>query len=177
MDIDIEGASASAPIGQRWRRPAVAALDLGRAVVLGIATGLSVSAVMLVAQATDVSQLPAPMAVAFAHKLLGAHVTMRDLLPIGLLLHTGWVTAGVLGYVTLFRRRLTFGAALTVALALWLVAGLVFTPVIGWGLFAAGLGSKAVLAVAGTHLLFAVFAWALCAIAFPRVDLQDGSKA
>jgi hypothetical protein len=159
------------------RGQAITRADLGRAVVVGIATGLSVSAVMLVAQATEVSQLPEPMAVVFAHKLFGAHLTGRALLPVGLLLHTGWVTAGVVGYVALFRRQLTFAAALTAGAVLWLVAGLVFTPFIGWGLFATGLSGKAAAAVAGTHLLFALFAWALCASAFTRVDPQVDSKA
>jgi hypothetical protein len=56
-----------------------------------------------------------------------------------------------------------------------LVAGLVFTPIIGWGVFAAGLGAKAAVAVAGTHLLFAVFGWALCSVTF-GVDSQADSK-
>lgn len=171
MDTEIGRGDAPVRASQRAlpRMQAITWADVGRAVVLGIATGLSVAAVMLVAQMTGVSHLPGPMAVVFAHKLFGAYLTDRGLMPIGLLLHTGWVTAGVIGYVWLFRRRLTLAAALAAGAVLWLAAGLVFTPFIGWGLFAAGLGWQAAVAVAGTHLLFALFAWALCASAYGRV--------
>jgi hypothetical protein len=136
--------------------------DTARAVVFGIAVALSLSTLILVAKTTKVSPLPAPLGVAFTHWLFGSHLSERSLLPVGLALHVGWVTSATVAYVVLFRRRLTLVNALLVAATMWLVANLVFVPLIGWGVFASAQGGKVIATIALTHLVYALFVWVIC---------------
>ena len=150
--------------------------DLGRAALFGVAVAWSLSTLILVAKNTGISPLPAPLGVAFTHKLFGSGLGPRALLPVGLLLHTLWVMAGTAAYVAGFRHRLTFANAALVATGMWLTANIVFAPAAGWGLFAARQGADVAVALVATHALFAVFAWALCRTALsPAGDRSEAA--
>lgn len=91
---------------------------------------------------------------------------MKGLLPVGLLLHVGYVTTATVIAAVVFRRRLGGAVALGTALVLWVLAGMTILPYVGWGLFGLGLGAKAALNVLAVHLLYAVFLWAGFWLAF-----------
>ncbi|SDX59928.1 hypothetical protein SAMN05661080_00520 [Modestobacter sp. DSM 44400] len=160
----------------RWRGPAVR--DLVAAAVMGAGISLSLSALLVVATVEQVSRLPMPLAVAFAAHLFGkATLGMKLLLPVGLLLHVGYVsTATLVAVAALGRRRdavrlrvlTAFGTAFGTALALWVLAGLSVLPYVGWGPFALGLGAGAAVEVLAVHLLYGAFLWAGLWLVFRR---------
>ncbi len=149
-------------IGQLTSRPArPAAPDLIVAAILGVGISLSLSTLMLVSTLEHESKLPMPLAVAFAGHLFGkGTLGMKGLLPVGLLLHGGYVSTATVVAVAVFRRRLGAVAAFGTALVLWIVAGVTVLPYVGWGLFGTGLGPGAALNVLAVHLLFGTFLWA-----------------
>lgn len=146
-------------------RPAVrpgrpAAADLAAAAVLGAGIALSLSALMLVAKLENVSGTPDPLAVAFAARLFGKATLGTALLPVGLLLHTGYVTTATVAAAAVLRRPLHPAAAFAVATGLWVVAGVIIVPYVGWGLLGADLGAAAVLNILAVHVLYGAFLWA-----------------
>jgi hypothetical protein len=145
-------------LATRPGRPATA--DLAAAAVLGAGIALSLSALMLVAKLENVSGPPDPLAVAFAARLFGKAALGMALLPVGLLLHAGYVTTATVAATAVLRRPLHPAAALAVAMGLWVVAGVIIAPYIGWGLFGAGLGAAAVLNILAVHVLYGAFLWA-----------------
>ncbi len=149
-------------IGQPTSPPARPAVpDLIAAAVLGVGISLSLSALMLVSTVEHESKLPMPLAVAFGGHLVGrGTLGMRGLLPVGLLLHVGYVSTATVASAAVFRRRLGAVAAFGTALVLWIVAGVTVLPYVGWGLFGAGLGLGGALNVLAVHLLFGTFLWA-----------------
>ena len=78
--------------------------DLVKAIGIGIATALLLSAVMVPALRFGISPLPKPLGLAFAETLLGRSLP----LPVGLLFHIAYVTFWAAVYVALFRHALTF---------------------------------------------------------------------
>jgi len=137
--------------------------DLGKLLLLGVANALLLSAIMVPAFKAGVSPLPEPLGLAFAQTLLGRSLP----LPVGLLLHVIWVAFWSAAYVLLFRPRLTFSKALALGLGLWLVALVVFFPMVGWGFLGLGISPELIPASLIPHLLFAVFLWGLCRSLFP----------
>jgi len=134
--------------------------ELTAAVVVGVGISLSLSTLMLVAIMEHVSKLPMPLAVAFAAHVFGkATLRMTLLLPVGLLLHVGYVSTATVVARMVFRRRLGVVAAFGTALGLWVLAGVSVLPYLGWGVFGAGLGGAAVLSVLAVHLLYGAFLW------------------
>lgn len=131
---------------------------------IGIVTGLLLSAVMVPAFVLGVAPMPEPPSLAFAKTLLGPRVP----LPVGLLFHLAYVTAWAVAFVVLFRRRLSFLNALWLGLALWIVALLVFFPIVGWGPLGLAIGPQLIPASLVPHLLFSLFLWALCRAAFGK---------
>ncbi len=89
-------------------------------------------------------------------------------MPVGLLFHVAYVTFWALAYVMVFRDRLTFLNALWLGLALWVVILVVFFPVVGWGFLGLAISPKLIPPSLVPHVLFAVFLWALCRIAFKK---------
>jgi hypothetical protein len=130
----------------------------------GVGVSILTAAVMVTALKTGVSPLPKPLGLAFAETISGRTLP----LPVGLLFHTAWVTFFSMLYVALFRDALTFMRAFWLAVALWVVALLLFFPLVGWGLFGLAVGPKLIVAAAVPHLLFAVFLWGLCLLTFGR---------
>ena len=144
----------------KWH--ALSSRDWLRAVGVGIGVSILTAAVMVTALKSGVSPLPKPLGLAFAETVLGRPLP----LPVGLLFHTAWVTAFSVIYVGLFRDALTFLRALGLGLALWILVLVFFFPVVGWGFLGLAVTPKLIVASAAPHLLFAVFLWGLCRIAF-----------
>jgi len=140
----------------------LSASDLLKAVAVGIATALLLSAVMVPAIMSGVSPLPKPLGLAFAETLAGRALP----LPVGLLFHVAYVAFWSVVYVSLFRDKLSLTRALAFAGLLWVAVLLLFFPVVGWGVLGLAVGPKLIAASLVPHLLFAVFLWGLCRIVF-----------
>jgi hypothetical protein len=140
-----------------------------KAVGIGIVTALLLSAVMVPAFKFGIAPMPKPPSLAFAETLFG-----RDLpLPVGLLFHVAYVTFWALAYVMVFRDRLTFLNALWLGLGLWAVILVFFFPIVGWGFLGLAISPKLIPASLVPHVLFAVFLWALCRIAFKKKSQSE----
>ena len=131
--------------------------DYAKAVAVGIATAVALSAIMITGLKTGVSPMPKPLALAFASTLVDAELP----LPVGLLFHVAWVALWSVIYVALFWDRLTFLRALGLALALWVLVLVVFFPYVGWGFLGLGVSPMLIVAALVSHVLFAVVLWAL----------------
>lgn len=143
--------------------------DLVAAGVLGVGISLSLSALMLVSKIEHVGSLPMPLGVAFAAHLFGpATLAKSALLPVGLLLHVGYVSTATVIAAVMFRRHLGAATALGTALGLWVLAGVSIMPYVGWGLFGFGLGVSAGVNLLVIHLLYGAFLWAGWWVAFRR---------
>jgi len=140
---------------------------------IGIAVAILTAAIMVIGLKTGVSPLPKPLGLAFAETILGSPLP----LPVGLLLHTVWVTAFSALYVVLFRDALTFQRAFWLAVVLWLVVLVVFFPIVGWGFLGLGVSPKLIVGAAVPHLLFALFLWGLCRWAFPSPERATSEPA
>jgi hypothetical protein len=135
--------------------------DWARAVLLGFLNGLLLSLVMVPAFKAGLSPFPKPLGLAFAQWLLGPVP-----LPIGLLFHLVYVTFWSALFVALFA-RLTLRNAALLALVLWVIALVLFMPLVGWGLFGLAVGPMVPVAALVPHALFALFLWLLCRWVFP----------
>ena len=136
----------------------LSASEWARAIGVGVAVAVLTAAVMAAVTAAGVSPLPKPLGLAFAETLAGRALP----LPAGLLFHALWASAFSVLYVALFRDRLTFGRALGLAVALWLLVLVFFFPVVGWGFLGLAVTPRLIVASAVPHLLFAVCLWGLC---------------
>ena len=133
-----------------------------KAVGVGIATAVLLSAVMVPALKLGLSPLPKPLGLAFAETILGRQLP----LPFGLGFHVAYVTFWSVAFVALLRDSLSFRNALLFGLGLWVFVLVVFFPVVGWGFLGLAVSPKLIVASLVPHLLFAVFLWGLCRIAF-----------
>lgn len=138
------------------------AKDYLKAIGVGIATSVVLSAIMVTGMKTGVSPMPAPVALAFAERLLGRELP----LPVGLLFHVAWVTFWSVAYVVLFSGKLSLRRAAALAAVLLVVALAVFFPFIGWGFLGLVAGPKVIVGAFMTHALFAALLWALSRWAF-----------
>lgn len=136
--------------------------ELVKAIGIGIATAVLLSAVMVPALRLGISPLPKSLGLAFAETVLGRSLP----LPVGLLFHIAYVTAWSVVYVALFRHALTLINALLLGLFLWLLVLFVFFPIVGWGALGLAVTPRLIVASLIPHLLFAVFLWGLCRIGF-----------
>jgi hypothetical protein len=136
-----------------------------KAIGVGIATALLLSAVMVPALKLGASPLPKPLGLAFAETILGRPLP----LPVGLLFHVAYVTFWSVAFVALFRDRLRLRNALALGLVLWGLVLVIFFPLVGWGFLGLAVSPKLVAASFVPHVLFALFLWGLCRLAFsPR---------
>jgi hypothetical protein len=147
------------------------AKDLLKAVGVGVATAVLLSAVMVPAMRLGVSPLPKPLGLAFAETVLGRPLP----LPVGLLFHVAYVTVWSVAFVAVFRDRLSLRRALLLGAVLWLAVLVVFFPLVGWGVFGLGVGPKLIVASLVPHLLFGIVLWGLCRLAF-RPQEVDGTQ-
>ena len=150
------------------------ARDTWKALGIGVATALILSAIMLPAFKFGIAPMPKQPSLAFAETLFGAPLP----LPVGLLFHVAYVTFWSVVYIALFRDRLNFLNALWVGLFLWVVILVVFFPLIGWGFFGLAISPKLIPGSLVPHLLFAVVLWGLCRVAFQekKVSRQRDSE-
>jgi hypothetical protein len=151
----------------------LSAPDLLKAIGIGVATAVLLSAVMIPLFRVGLSPLPKPLGLAFAETVLGRSLP----LPVGLLFHLAYVTAWSVVYVALFRPALTFGNALLLGLFLWLLVLFVFFPIVGWGVLGFAVTPKLIVAALVPHLLFALFLWGLSRLGFrqaPEAALGHG---
>ena len=137
--------------------------DWGKALGLGIANGVALSVIMVTMARLGVSPLPKPLGLAFAETLAGRSLP----LPVGLLFHLAYVTFWSMAFVAVFRHSLTLRNALLLALALWIGVLVIFFPVVGWGFLGLGVGAQLIPGSFIPHLLFGLFLWGLCGVAFP----------
>jgi hypothetical protein len=139
--------------------------DALKAAGLGVVIALILAAVSMAARQAGLTPLPAPVALAFAETLVGA----QSLPPaVGTLFHTVWVTVMTAGFVAASREALTLPRALSFGLALWLVALLVFFPIIGWGVAGLAVGPQLIVGALVPHLIYAALLWAGARLLFGR---------
>jgi len=125
--------------------------DALKALGLGIAVALILSAVGAAARQSGLTPLPAPVALVFAESLFGG----ASLPPaVGILFHTVWVTVMTAGFVAASREALTLPRALGFALALWILALVVFFPIIGWGVAGLAIGPQLIVGALVPHLIY-----------------------
>lgn len=136
--------------------------DWLKAIGVGLATAILLSAVMVPAMRLGVSPMPAPLGLAFAETVLGRSLP----LPVGLLFHVVYVTFWSVAAVLWFRDTLSLRSIGVLALALWILVLVVFFPLVGWGLLGLGIGPQLIVGSFVPHVLFAVFLWALARLAF-----------
>jgi len=149
--------------------------EWGKTVAIGIGVALLTAIIMVSALKSGISPLPKPLGLAFAETVLGTSLP----LPVGLLFHTAWVTLFTAVYVALFRDALTFMRAFRLATALWVLVLIFFFPLVGWGFFGLAVTPKLIVASAVPHLLFAIFLWGLCRLAFGQTHIapQAGDRS
>ena len=137
-----------------------------KAIGIGIATAILLSAVMVPALKLGISPLPKPLGLAFAETVLGGPRP----LPIGLLFHVAYVTFWSVAFVALFHDRLSLRNALLLGLVLYILVLVVFFPVVGWGFLGLAVSPKLIVASLVPHVLFAVFLWGACRLAFKQIQ-------
>jgi len=136
--------------------------ELLKALGIGVVTALLLSVVMVATLKLGISPFPKPVGLAFAETLLGRALP----LPVGLFFHLAYVTVWSMVFVVFFRHSLTLRNALSLALVLWIVALVVFFPVIGWGILGLAISPKLIVASFVPHLLFGLILWGLCRFVF-----------
>ena len=142
----------------------LSATEWGKTIAVGIGVAALTAVVMVISLRTGVSPMPKPLGLAFAETVLGSQLPM----PVGLLFHTVWVLFFTAVYVLLFRDALTFMRAFWLAAILWVLVLVFFFPVVGWGFFGLAITPRLIIAAAVPHMLFAIFLWGLCRMAFGR---------
>ena len=143
-----------------------------KAAGVGIGTAILLSAVMVPMMRAGLSPMPKPLGLAFAQTLLGEGLPM----PVGLLFHVAYVAAWSMAFVVLFRDALSFRNALFLGLALWIAVLVIFFPIVGWDLLGLSIGPQLIIGSLIPHLLFAVFLWALCRLAFGAVKATSAEE-
>lgn len=138
--------------------------EWGKTIAVGIGVATLTAIIMVSALKSGISPLPKPLGLAFAETLLGTQLP----LPVGLLFHTAWVTLLTAVYIVLFREALTFMRAFWLAAVLWALVLIFFFPFVGWGFLGLAVTPKLIVAAAVPHLLFAIFLWGLCRLAFAQ---------
>lgn len=136
--------------------------ELAKAGGIGVVTALLLTGIMVPAMKFGLSPLPKPLGLAFAETVLGRALP----LPVGLLFHILYVAFWSIVYVSLFRDGLSLTRALLLGGLLWIAVLLIFFPVVGWGFLGLTVSPKLIVASLVPHVLFAVFLWGLCRVAF-----------
>jgi hypothetical protein len=146
--------------------------EWGKALAVGLINGVLLALIMITLKKSGLSPMPVPLGLAFADTLTGRHLP----LPVGLLFHLAYVTFWSMVFVALFRPRLTFARAAMLAAGLWLLALVIFVPIVGWGFFGVKIGPQIVLGLFITHALFCTFLWSLCRVFFPQSESRSAQE-
>lgn len=136
--------------------------EWGKAFGVGVANGILLSIIMVSALKSGISPFPKPVGLAFAETVLGRPLP----LPVGLVFHLAYVVFWSMAFIALLRDSLTLRNALLLAVILWVVVLVVFFPLIGWGFLGLGISPKLIVASFVLHLLFGLFLYGLCRLAF-----------
>jgi len=104
-----------------------------KAIVAGLVAGL----VMFIALAIGTNTGMAPINVPPSAAFLGATTNIRSP-PLAGLLHFAYAAFGSVLLVAIFGRDTNITKGIGLALVLWLILMMVFSPIIGWGFFGAG---------------------------------------
>lgn len=147
--------------------------EWGKAIGAGVATGVILAVLNVIALQGHLSPLPKPLGLAFAETLVGRALP----LPVGLLFHLAWVTFWSALYIVLWRHSLGLLNAIVLAAGLWLLVLVAFFPVVGWGFFGLLVGPSLIIAATVTHLLFAVILWGLCRLLFAQASTAQPRAA
>lgn len=125
----------------------------------GLLATLAMTAVMLAGLLSGVSPIPRPIPIALAAWVLGA-VPQPVLAVTGMVAHFGY--GGVAGavFAAVLGRRTGLLTGLGFGVLLWLGMGLIFLPLLGWGLFGTAVTPRVALATLVLHLIYgAVLGW------------------
>lgn len=132
-----------------------------RGFLYGLLGTAAMTAVMLLGTATGLSPMPAPVPVALAKWAFGA-LSQPALVAIAMGAHFLYGGTAGGGFALAFNRRLGVVSGLGWGVLLWLAMGLVFLPLLGWGLFGTGVTARIALATLGLHLIYGgVLGWGL----------------
>ena len=104
-----------------------------KAIVAGLVAGLVMFIVLAMGTNTGMAPINVPPSAAF----LGATTGIQSPL-LAALLHFAYAAFGSVLLVAIFGRRTNITKCLLVALVLWLILMVVYSPIIGWGFFGAG---------------------------------------
>ena len=143
-------------------------LELVKAGGIGIVTGLLLAGVMVPAMKFGLSPLPKPLGLAFAQTVLNRELP----LPVGLLFHVLYVAFWSIAYIGIFRDNLSLTNALMLGGLLWIAVLVIFFPYVGWGMLGLSVGPKLIVAALMSHVLFSVFLWGLCRVAFKESQAE-----
>lgn len=142
--------------------------DFGKAVGVGAIVAVATGAVTAPLFKSGMAPMPKAPSQAFAETLLGP---VAD--PVGLLFHLLYVTSVttlVLAFTGLRPGKRVIAAT---SGALWVIAVVVFFPLVGWGLFGSAMTPKIAFAALGPHVLYGVVLWAATRLVVRNQDNTD----
>lgn len=104
-----------------------------KAIVAGLVAGLVMFIVLAWGTNTGMAPINVPPSAAFLAATTGIQSP-----PLAALLHFGYAAVGSVLLVGIFGHRTNATKGIGLALVLWLILMLVYSPIIGWGFFGAG---------------------------------------
>lgn len=104
-----------------------------KAIVAGLVAGLVMFIVLAVGTKTGMAPINVPPSAAFLAATTGIQSP-----PLAGLLHFAYAALGSVLLVALFGRRTNILKGIGLALVLWLILMVIYSPIIGWGFFGAG---------------------------------------
>lgn len=124
-----------------------------RGAIAGLTATIAMSLLMLLGMVTGIAPMPEPIPKALAALVLGASTAQPLLMGAAILGHLGYGAFwGGLLYGLHDDAGLREGAGLGVGL--WVLMGLVFLPLLGWGLFGTAIDPRIAVATLVLHLVY-----------------------
>lgn len=118
----------------------------------GVVATLAMSVVMIAGTTIGVSPMPKPIPAALVGHALGA-LPKPGLLGLALAAHLGYGAAAAAALAGV-ARRVSVAGGLAYGTALWALAGLVWLPYLGWGVFGTSLTPAIAAATLLLHLIY-----------------------
>lgn len=148
--------------------------DSWKAIVAGLITAVVTASISMLLINSGISPFSAPPALIFAGQFIE-----NPAMPVGFLFHLAYVVAASVIFVSLFRDNMSFLSALGWSVALWVIALVVFFPIIGWGFLGLAQSPQFIVAALVPHALFAVFLWGSCRLLFKNTasDITEKSSS
>lgn len=128
---------------------------LARGFGWGVVATLAMSVVMILGTVTGRSPMPMPVPAAIVGQILGGGLPQPLIALLAAVSHLafGGVAGAVLAAIA---RPVTFLKGLGWGLVLWVVMGLVFLPLVGWGLFGTSIAPQIAVATLILHLIYGI---------------------